>query len=54
MNEAILNFTSGKEDISTPWGKEFSIEVLEYIREELKVYQEETGNLYNLEATPAE
>jgi ribonucleoside-triphosphate reductase len=30
------------------------VEVLEYIREKLKVYQEETGNLYNLEASPAE
>lgn len=54
MNEAILNFTNGKEDISTEWGKDFAIEMLEYMRDILKVYQEETGNLYNLEATPAE
>lgn len=54
MNEAILNFTNWREDISTPWGKEFAVEVLDYMREELKNYQEETGNLYNLEATPAE
>jgi ribonucleoside-triphosphate reductase len=54
MNEAILNFTNGKEDISTTWWKEFAKEILDYIREELKIYQEETGNLYNLEATPAE
>ena len=54
MNEAILNFTGGKEDISTDWGKKFTIETLEYMRDVLKEYQEETGNMYNLEATPAE
>lgn len=54
MNEAIINFTNWKEDISTEWWKEFSIEILDYMREELKEYQEETWNLYNLEATPAE
>ncbi len=54
MNEAILNFTNGKEDISTEWGKKFAIDILEYMRDVLKSYQEETGNLYNLEATPAE
>ncbi|MGE4443848.1 MAG: ribonucleoside triphosphate reductase [Candidatus Altimarinota bacterium] len=54
MNEAILNFTGGKEDITSEFGKNFSIEILEYIRDELKKFQEETGNLYNLEATPAE
>jgi len=54
MNEAIINFTDWKEDITTDWGKKFSFEVMEYMRETLKNYQEETGNLYNLEATPAE
>ncbi|MCF7834693.1 ribonucleoside triphosphate reductase [Candidatus Gracilibacteria bacterium] len=54
MNEAILNFTNGKEDISTDKGKEFAIEIMDFMREKLKEYQEETGNLYNLEATPAE
>lgn len=54
MNEAILNFTSWKEDMTTEWWKEFATEVLDYMREELKKYQEETWNLYNLEATPAE
>lgn len=54
MNEAILNFTNGREDISTNWGMEFAEEILEYMRDILKEYQEETGNLYNLEATPAE
>lgn len=54
MNEAILNFTDWKENISTPWWKEFATEILDMMREELKNYQEETWNLYNLEATPAE
>jgi ribonucleoside-triphosphate reductase len=52
MNEAILNFTSGKEDITTQRGKEFAKEMMEFMREKLVEYQEETGNLYNLEATP--
>lgn len=54
MNEAILNFTAWKEDISTTWWKEFAMEIIEFMRNKLKDYQEETGNLYNLEATPAE
>ena len=54
MNEAIRNFTSDTEDITTPKGKDFATEVLEFMRDVLKRYQEETGNLYNLEATPAE
>jgi ribonucleoside-triphosphate reductase (formate) len=54
MNEAVLNFTNGKEDMTTDAGKAFSVEILDYMREILKEYQEETGNLYNLEATPAE
>ena len=54
INESILNFTNGKEDISTEEGKKFAIEILDFMRETLKEYQEETGNLYNLEATPAE
>ena len=54
MNEMIRNFTSDRENIATEWGVEFAKEVLEFMRERLKKYQEETGNLYNLEATPAE
>ncbi len=54
MNESIQNFTDGKEDISTDWGKQFAVETLEYMRDILKEYQEETGSMYNLEATPAE
>ena len=54
MNEAILNFTNSKENISTQWWKDFAIEIMEMMREKLKEYQEESWNLYNLEATPAE
>ncbi len=54
MNEAILNFTSWKEDISSQVWEEIAIEILDFMREKLKVFQEETWNLYNLEATPAE
>ncbi len=54
MNEAILNFTEGKYDISSENGKEFAMEILDFMRAILKEYQEETGNMYNLEATPAE
>ncbi len=54
MNEAILNFTNGKENISTTWGKEFATEIIDLMRENLKNYQEDTWNMYNLEATPAE
>ena len=52
MNEACLNLFN--KDISTKEGKEFSIRVLEFMRERISGYQEETGNLFNLEATPAE
>lgn len=54
MNEAIENFTDGAENISTEFGEKFSLEILNFMREILKEYQEETGNMYNLEATPAE
>lgn len=54
INEMILNFTEGKYDISSDFGTEMTSEILDYIRERMIVYQEQTGNLYNLEATPAE
>ena len=54
MNEMIVNFTDSKETITTQKGIEIATEILEYIRDRMKEFQEETGNLYNLEATPAE
>ena len=52
MNECLLNFIG--EDIGSEKGREFTLEVMDFMRERLVNYQEETGNLYNLEATPAE
>ena len=54
INEMIQNFTDGKEDIVSDYGMAFATEILEHIRTKMRAYQEETGNLYNLEATPAE
>ncbi len=53
-NEMIRNFTNNKENITTKFGREFSLEIIEHLREKIKTFQQVTGNLYNLEATPAE
>jgi len=52
MNEACLNLLG--EDITTQAGADLAEKVLSYMRDVLVSYQEETGHLYNLEATPAE
>lgn len=52
MNEACLNFIG--VDIASKKGLEFSLRVMDFIRNMLSEAQEETGDLYNLEATPAE
>lgn len=52
MNEATINLLG--EDIGSELGREFAEEVLDFMRDRLVQYQEETGNNYNLEATPAE
>lgn len=54
VNEAIRNLTEDQENVATPTGRVFAREVLDFMRERLKRYQEETGHLYNLEASPAE
>lgn len=54
INEMLLNFTKGKTAITTSSGMDMASEILEYVRNRMKEFQEETGNLYNLEATPAE
>jgi ribonucleoside-triphosphate reductase (formate) len=54
MNEAIINLFGPGENITTPKGKEFAINVMKFMRERLMLYQDQTGNIYNLEATPAE
>lgn len=52
MNESCINFLG--EDIASENGLKFTQKVLLHMREKMKVYQKETGNLYNLEASPAE
>lgn len=52
MNEAILNLVG--EGIGSEIGHNFAIKVMDYMRAKIRYYQEETGNNYNLEATPAE
>ena len=52
MNEALLNFLN--VDIGSAEGQEFALRVLDFLRGVLLEYQEETGQLFNLEATPAE
>ncbi len=54
MNECCQNFLGKEYDISTPKGKTFAENVLQHMRERMQDYQEETGDLFNLEATPAE
>lgn len=52
MNEACLNFLG--ENIAGETGMTFSLKVMDYLRDALAVVQEETGDIFNLEATPAE
>jgi anaerobic ribonucleoside-triphosphate reductase len=54
MNEMIENFTYEDDNVTTETGIEFASEILDHIRNRMREFQEETGNLYNLEATPAE
>ena len=54
VNEMIRNFTNDQEDITTPAGHAFAVKLLDHIRAKMTEFQEETGHLYNLEATPAE
>jgi ribonucleoside-triphosphate reductase len=52
MNECCLNFLG--ENISHPYSKNFALKIMDFMRNVLEDFQEETGNIYNLEATPAE
>ncbi|MDR3429521.1 ribonucleoside triphosphate reductase [Silvimonas sp.] len=54
VNEMIRNFTDNEHDITTPWGYDFANRLMDHIRDQMTTFQEETGHLYNLEATPAE
>jgi ribonucleoside-triphosphate reductase (formate) len=52
INEAVLNLLG--ENIATKDGQAFAVKTLTFMRKRIADYQEETGNIYNLEATPAE
>jgi len=54
MNEMIINFSESRENIITATGINFASGILDHIRSKMQSFQEATGNLYNLEATPAE
>ncbi len=54
INEMIRNFSVDREDITTAWGEDFALRYLDHMRGRIVQLQEETGHLYNLEATPAE
>lgn len=54
MNEMACNFTEGRVDLTKEEGVELTLRLLDHMRSRLRGYQEETGNLYNLEASPAE
>ena len=54
INEMIRNFTSDAHDITSEWGHAFAVRFLDHVRARIVKFQEETGHMYNLEATPAE
>lgn len=54
INEMIRNFTDDAEDVTTPAGHALAVRLLDRVRARMTEFQEETGHLYNLEATPAE
>ena len=54
INEMIRNFTGDEHDITSDWGYDCACRLLDHIRSRMTAFQEETGHMYNLEATPAE
>lgn len=54
INEMVRNFSNGEWDLTTDEGHAMAVALLDHIREKMVQFQEETGNMYNLEATPAE
>ncbi|MDC7123453.1 ribonucleoside triphosphate reductase [Cellulomonas fimi] len=54
LNEMVRNFTGDAYDLTDPHGHALVVRVLDFVRARMVRYQEETGHLYNLEATPAE
>lgn len=54
LNEALINFLGEGKDITSKEGRKFGLEIMEHMREKLVNYQEETNQLFNLEASPGE
>jgi anaerobic ribonucleoside-triphosphate reductase len=54
INEMVRNFSGDAHDITSEWGEAFALRLLDHVRARIVAFQEETGHLYNLEATPAE
>jgi len=54
INEMIRNFTADQHDITSEFGHAMAVRLLDHIRARMIEFQDETGNMYNLEATPAE
>ncbi|MGX5659097.1 ribonucleoside triphosphate reductase [Castellaniella ginsengisoli] len=54
INEMIRNFTADEHDLTSPWGHAFAVRLLDRVRARMVEFQEATGHMYNLEATPAE
>jgi len=54
VNEMVRNCTGDTDDLTTPAGHALAVRLLDHIRARILVFQEETGHMYNLEATPAE
>ncbi|MEE2525692.1 ribonucleoside triphosphate reductase [Hyphobacterium sp. HN65] len=54
LNEMIRNFTNDRDDITTAFGEAFALRLLDHVRARMLEFQDKTGHMYNLEATPAE
>src|SRR5450830_1525681 len=54
INEMVRNFSADAHDITSDSGQDLAVRFLDHVRERIVAFQEETGHLYNLEATPAE
>ncbi|MCC4907806.1 ribonucleoside triphosphate reductase [Microbacterium sp. cx-59] len=54
LNELVRNFTHGQDDVTTASGIALAGTILDHVRDRMVEFQEQTGHMYNLEATPAE
>lgn len=54
INEMLRNFSGDRHDIASAWGHAFAARLLDHVRARMQQFQESSGHLYNLEATPAE